>query len=173
MLACLPRLLDLRAFLLLAPARFLLGPAKAACLSVCPPTLLLFSPAGSTSTRTLMASMTATCSARCVPLWAEAAASATVVSTACCASAPLPLPAASRICRRCCPQPPTATLLPHPFLPDSTPNTPHNPAQVFTEHTHIAAVRPTGNVYCFEALDELCLKPKNMRDLLTGGWTVI
>jgi peptidyl-prolyl cis-trans isomerase-like protein 2 len=44
--------------------------------------------------------------------------------------------------------------------------------QVFTEHTHIAAVRPTGNVYCFEALDELCLKPKNMRDLLTGEWVI-
>lgn len=40
---------------------------------------------------------------------------------------------------------------------------------MFTEHTHIVAVKPTGNVYCWEALDELCLKPKNMRDLLTGA----
>ncbi|PRW20338.1 peptidyl-prolyl cis-trans isomerase CYP65 [Chlorella sorokiniana] len=39
--------------------------------------------------------------------------------------------------------------------------------KVFTEHTHIVAVKPTGNVYCWEAVDELCLKPKNMRDLLT------
>ncbi|EFN51543.1 hypothetical protein CHLNCDRAFT_49208 [Chlorella variabilis] len=39
--------------------------------------------------------------------------------------------------------------------------------KVFTEHTHIVAVRPTGNVYCWEAVEELCLKPKNMRDLLT------
>lgn len=40
---------------------------------------------------------------------------------------------------------------------------------MFTEHTHIVAVRPTGNVYCWEAVEELCLKPKNMRDLLTGA----
>ncbi|KAI3424379.1 hypothetical protein D9Q98_009932 [Chlorella vulgaris] len=39
--------------------------------------------------------------------------------------------------------------------------------KVFTEHTHIVAVRTSGNVYCWEAIDELCLKPKNMRDLLT------
>ncbi|KAL4431394.1 hypothetical protein ABPG75_006650 [Micractinium tetrahymenae] len=39
--------------------------------------------------------------------------------------------------------------------------------KVFTEHTHIVAVKTTGNVYCWEALEELCLKPKNMRDLLT------
>eukprot|EP00955_Chlamydomonas_euryale_P032249 338114-Chlamydomonas_euryale.AAC.1 len=40
-------------------------------------------------------------------------------------------------------------------------------AQVFTEHTHIVAVRPTGNVYCWEAVEELNVKPKNWRDLLT------
>jgi len=39
--------------------------------------------------------------------------------------------------------------------------------KVFNENTHIVAVRPTGNVYCWEALDELCLKTKNLRDLLT------
>ena len=40
--------------------------------------------------------------------------------------------------------------------------------QVFTEHTHIVAIKPTGNVYCWEAVEELCVKPKNLRDLLTG-----
>ncbi|KXZ54522.1 hypothetical protein GPECTOR_4g587 [Gonium pectorale] len=39
--------------------------------------------------------------------------------------------------------------------------------KVFTEHTHIVAVRTTGNVYCWEAVEELCVKPKNWRDLLT------
>ncbi|GLC33403.1 hypothetical protein PLESTB_000071800 [Pleodorina starrii] len=39
--------------------------------------------------------------------------------------------------------------------------------KVFTEHTHIVAVRPTGNVYCWEAVEELCVKPKNWKDLLT------
>lgn len=51
----------------------------------------------------------------------------------------------------------------------TAPLTTHVCLQVFTEHTHIVAVKPTGNVYCWEAIDELCLKPKNMRDLLTGG----
>ena len=37
----------------------------------------------------------------------------------------------------------------------------------FTNSTHIVAVKTTGNVYCFEAIDELCVKPKNWRDLLT------
>ncbi len=39
--------------------------------------------------------------------------------------------------------------------------------KVFTDHSRIAAVRTTGNVYSLEALEELCLKPKNFRDLLT------
>jgi peptidyl-prolyl cis-trans isomerase-like protein 2 len=39
--------------------------------------------------------------------------------------------------------------------------------KVFNEHTHIVAVRTSGNVYCWEALDQLCLKPRNLRDLLT------
>jgi peptidyl-prolyl cis-trans isomerase-like 2 len=39
--------------------------------------------------------------------------------------------------------------------------------KVFNENTHIVAIKPTGNVYCWEAVDELCLKPKNLRDLLT------
>lgn len=40
--------------------------------------------------------------------------------------------------------------------------------KVFTEHTHIVAVRTTGNVYCWEAVDELCVKPKSWKDLITG-----
>ena len=40
-------------------------------------------------------------------------------------------------------------------------------AQVFTESTHIVAVRTSGNVYCHEALSELNFKPKNWRDLLS------
>lgn len=39
--------------------------------------------------------------------------------------------------------------------------------KVFNENTHIVAVRTSGNVYCREAVDELNLKAKNMRDLLT------
>ncbi|KAL6755661.1 hypothetical protein V8C86DRAFT_2672816 [Haematococcus lacustris] len=39
--------------------------------------------------------------------------------------------------------------------------------KVFTEHTHIAAVKVTGNVYAYEAIDELCAKAKNWKDLLT------
>ena len=39
--------------------------------------------------------------------------------------------------------------------------------KVFNENTHIVAIKPTGNVYCWEAVDELCLKPKNLRDLTT------
>lgn len=39
--------------------------------------------------------------------------------------------------------------------------------KVFTEHTHIVAVKPTGNVYCWEAVEELNVKAKNWKDLLT------
>lgn len=38
--------------------------------------------------------------------------------------------------------------------------------QVFTPHTHIVAVKTTGNVYCYEAIEELCIKPKNWKDLI-------
>lgn len=34
--------------------------------------------------------------------------------------------------------------------------------KVFTEHTHIVAVKTTGNVYCWEAVEEL-----NVRGLTT------
>jgi len=33
--------------------------------------------------------------------------------------------------------------------------------KVFTEFTHIVAVKTTGNVFCYEAIKELNLKPKN------------
>lgn len=39
--------------------------------------------------------------------------------------------------------------------------------KVFNENTHIVALKTSGNVYCWEAVQELCLKPKNLRDLLT------
>eukprot|EP00878_Enallax_costatus_P005031 GHUV01005291.1.p1 GENE.GHUV01005291.1~~GHUV01005291.1.p1 ORF type:complete len:453 (+),score=156.64 GHUV01005291.1:285-1643(+) len=39
--------------------------------------------------------------------------------------------------------------------------------KVFTPHTHIVAVKTTGNVYSYDAIDELCIKPKNWKDLLT------
>lgn len=39
--------------------------------------------------------------------------------------------------------------------------------KVFTEYTHIVAVRTTGNVFSHEAIKELNLKVKNWRELLT------
>ena len=36
----------------------------------------------------------------------------------------------------------------------------------FSEHTHIVAVRTSGNVYAMEAIDELNFKPKHMVDLV-------
>lgn len=38
-----------------------------------------------------------------------------------------------------------------------------SPRQVFTESTHIVAVKTSGNVYCYQALEELNFKPKNLR----------
>ncbi|XP_012886973.1 PREDICTED: peptidyl-prolyl cis-trans isomerase-like 2 [Dipodomys ordii] len=38
---------------------------------------------------------------------------------------------------------------------------------VFTDNTHIVAVRTTGNVYAYEAVEQLNIKAKNFRDLLT------
>ena len=38
--------------------------------------------------------------------------------------------------------------------------------KTFTNSSHIVAVRPTGNVFSFEAVERLNLKPKNFRDLL-------
>ena len=37
----------------------------------------------------------------------------------------------------------------------------HARLQVFTQHTHIVAVKPTGNVYCYEVgySNLTCMKP--------------
>lgn len=40
--------------------------------------------------------------------------------------------------------------------------------KVFTENTYIVALKVTGNVYSAEAVEELCKKPENWKDLLTG-----
>ena len=39
--------------------------------------------------------------------------------------------------------------------------------KVFTEHTHIVAVKPTGNVYCWDAVEELNIKARSYKDLIT------
>ena len=39
--------------------------------------------------------------------------------------------------------------------------------RVFTESTHIVAVRTTGNVFSYDAVERLNLKAKNFRELLT------
>nr|CAB3265066.1 peptidyl-prolyl cis-trans isomerase-like 2 [Phallusia mammillata] len=39
--------------------------------------------------------------------------------------------------------------------------------KVFNENTHIVAIATTGNVYCYDAVEQLNIKPKNWRDLLT------
>ncbi|CAH9118945.1 unnamed protein product [Cuscuta epithymum] len=40
-------------------------------------------------------------------------------------------------------------------------------SKVFTEFTHIVAVKNTGNVFCYEAIKELNIKTKNWKELLT------
>ncbi|KAI8100305.1 hypothetical protein M9435_006789 [Picochlorum sp. BPE23] len=39
--------------------------------------------------------------------------------------------------------------------------------KVFNDNSHIVAIKVSGNVYSWKAVQELCIKPKNMRDLLT------
>ncbi|KAL5706782.1 peptidylprolyl isomerase [Ranunculus cassubicifolius] len=39
--------------------------------------------------------------------------------------------------------------------------------KVFTEFTHIVAVKTSGNVFCYEAIKELNIKTKNWKELLT------
>ena len=39
--------------------------------------------------------------------------------------------------------------------------------QVFTESTHLVAIKTSGNVYAYEAVQELNIKPRFMKDLLT------
>eukprot|EP00658_Telonema_sp_P-2_P046991 TRINITY_DN3541_c0_g1_i2.p1 TRINITY_DN3541_c0_g1~~TRINITY_DN3541_c0_g1_i2.p1 ORF type:complete len:577 (-),score=176.64 TRINITY_DN3541_c0_g1_i2:373-2103(-) len=38
--------------------------------------------------------------------------------------------------------------------------------KLFNEHTHIVTIKTTGNVYSMDAIQELCIKPKNWRDLV-------
>jgi peptidyl-prolyl cis-trans isomerase-like protein 2 len=38
--------------------------------------------------------------------------------------------------------------------------------KVFTEHTKIAAIKTTGHVFSWDAINTLCIRPKNFRDLL-------
>ena len=37
----------------------------------------------------------------------------------------------------------------------------------FTPHTHIVAIKTSGNVYCREAVENLCYKTKSLKDLIT------
>ena len=37
----------------------------------------------------------------------------------------------------------------------------------FTDKSHIVAIRTTGNVFSYEAVEQLNLKPKNFKELLT------
>lgn len=39
--------------------------------------------------------------------------------------------------------------------------------KVFSKHTHLVAIETTGNVYSFEAVDQLNIKTKSFKDLLT------
>lgn len=43
----------------------------------------------------------------------------------------------------------------------------HDPItfKVFNDHTAIAAIKPTGNVYARESIDRLNLKPNNLHDV--------
>jgi hypothetical protein len=58
---------------------------------------------------------------------------------------------------------PRAPTLPRPDGEYACPIT----GKVFTDHTHIVAVKTTGNVYAWEAVEELNVKAKNWRDLVT------
>lgn len=40
--------------------------------------------------------------------------------------------------------------------------------KVFNENSHIVAIKSTGNVFSYEAIEELNLKPKNFKDLLNS-----
>jgi hypothetical protein len=63
-----------------------------------------------------------------------------------------------------------AHLLPHPIHPPTPADGEYAcpvTGKVFTEHTHIVAIKPSGNVYAWDSLDQLCIKPKNWKDLLT------
>ncbi|KAK2541688.1 hypothetical protein Q9233_000594 [Columba guinea] len=38
---------------------------------------------------------------------------------------------------------------------------------VFTNNSHIVAIKTTGNVFAYEAVEQLNIKPKSYKDLLT------
>jgi peptidyl-prolyl cis-trans isomerase-like protein 2 len=40
--------------------------------------------------------------------------------------------------------------------------------KVFSQHSHIVALKPTGNVFLWSAIDDLCIQQKNMVDLVDG-----
>jgi peptidyl-prolyl cis-trans isomerase-like protein 2 len=40
--------------------------------------------------------------------------------------------------------------------------------QVFTEHSHIVTIKQTGNVYAMKAIEELNVKTKNWKELISG-----
>jgi len=40
--------------------------------------------------------------------------------------------------------------------------------QEFTDHSKVVAVKPSGNVYAWDAVQELNVKRKNWTDLMTG-----
>ncbi len=40
--------------------------------------------------------------------------------------------------------------------------------KTFNQHTHIVAIRTTGNVFCYEAVKQLNLKAGNLQDLVDG-----
>lgn len=41
--------------------------------------------------------------------------------------------------------------------------------KVFTDNTKIVAIATTGNVFCYDAVEELNIKPKNWTDLISGA----
>lgn len=41
--------------------------------------------------------------------------------------------------------------------------------KIFNDHTHIVCIKPTGNVYSWDAVEELNLKSKYWKDLLTDA----
>merc|ERR1711907_523551 len=40
--------------------------------------------------------------------------------------------------------------------------------KIFNQHSHIVAIRISGNVYCYEAIEKLNFETKAMCDLITG-----
>ena len=66
-------------------------------------------------------------------------------------------------------KPLTATQLTKLNVHKNSKGEPHCPVmfKVFNNSTHIACIKTTGNVFSYEAIEELNLKPKSFKDLLT------